>query len=341
MPPKAPTPGLKTIYLDWNVFQDAIEDQDGAVELFGFIQDASSRANLCFSLFHVFELLNWGDKEKRIQQAHWLESLDLVWMKPMEVIQYEEIKRVLLKEWSQNRLVDESPFAPSFLSVFKHWGKNLENLKALSNALRDPTITNLVKEIGSSNAGLEQVGKLRKFSVESNLRLRVDRKMALNEYNENEIRRVLKQKLDESLIEEAVQVNSYLAQNGDPFYGLEENGIFRPPNADEVRSKFPRLNEAMGQMPYIFLQSEVIRNASFLLPKQNPQSKRFQRHQSDVHDWVHLVGAAYCDVFTCDRRVDYQIGNAREMLGKARQISRGEIGGIQELLSELRRQAGL
>lgn len=42
---------------------------------------------------------------------------------------------------------------------------------------------------------------------------------------------------------------------------------------------------------------------------------------SSFGDGMHLVGAAYCDVFTCDGVVSGWLGDARETLGLQRQLA--------------------
>jgi hypothetical protein len=53
-------------------------------------------------------------------------------------------------------------------------------------------------------------------------------------------------------------------------------------------------------------------------------------------DFVHLLGAAYCDVFTCDATVSGWLGDFRERLGLSRQLSvRIHPGGVPGFVQDL------
>jgi hypothetical protein len=57
---------------------------------------------------------------------------------------------------------------------------------------------------------------------------------------------------------------------------------------------------------------------------------------SSFADWMHLVGAAYCDVFTCDRTVSGWLGDVRQSLGLRPQLAvRGYPGGPQAFVRDL------
>ncbi len=53
-------------------------------------------------------------------------------------------------------------------------------------------------------------------------------------------------------------------------------------------------------------------------------------------DWLHLVGAAYCDVFTCDRQVSEWLGDLRTRFGRRHQLAaKGHPGGPQGFVQDL------
>jgi len=54
------------------------------------------------------------------------------------------------------------------------------------------------------------------------------------------------------------------------------------------------------------------------------------------HDSLHLVGAAYCDVFTCDKGTSESLGGFRAQIGRQCQLAvRGHAGGIQGFVEAL------
>jgi hypothetical protein len=53
-------------------------------------------------------------------------------------------------------------------------------------------------------------------------------------------------------------------------------------------------------------------------------------------DWLHLMGAAYCDVFTCDGIVSGWLADVRNGLGLPRQLAvRGYLGGSEAFVRDL------
>jgi hypothetical protein len=71
-----------------------------------------------------------------------------------------------------------------------------------------------------------------------------------------------------------------------------------------------------------------------------PSNRLRAAHASGIGDWMHLVGAAYCDVFTCDGRVAGWLGDVRDTLGLRRQLGvrghpRGAQGFVRDLMATL------
>jgi hypothetical protein len=54
------------------------------------------------------------------------------------------------------------------------------------------------------------------------------------------------------------------------------------------------------------------------------------------HDGLHLAGAAYCDVFTCDRGTSNSLGEFRAQIGRRPQLAvRGHTGGVHGFVVDL------
>ena len=98
----------------------------------------------------------------------------------------------------------------------------------------------------------------------------------------------------------------------------------------------------VNQPDAIPLDRLMIRTLGQLAKKvtaQDADSRAFRRrYRSATHDIMHLTGAAYGDIFTCDRRIDEAIGNFRTDRSFPPQLSvRGE-GGADAFVEALEQQ---
>ena len=68
-----------------------------------------------------------------------------------------------------------------------------------------------------------------------------------------------------------------------------------------------------------------------------PGSKRLRDDlKGSFCDWIHLVGAAYCDVFTCDGTVSSWLADLRGTLGlRAQLIVRNHPGSTEGFVHDL------
>jgi hypothetical protein len=138
-------------------------------------------SNLCFSLTHVWELLHRDAAASRAAMAAWLDSVPLVWFQPEREVIGEEIRHAVVDAVQGRRTPASVAFAPSFLRVFDGWDAVGT---PLSNALRNPTISGLVEEIGNDEDSMRRLGEFRRLSVNYARRFFVDRQLALRERDE-------------------------------------------------------------------------------------------------------------------------------------------------------------
>ena len=67
-----------------------------------------------------------------------------------------------------------------------------------------------------------------------------------------------------------------------------------------------------------------------------PSKKLLKTLRSGFGDYMHVVGAAYCDVVTCDRTVSDWLGDLRTTLGLRPQFAaRGYPGGLSAFVQDL------
>jgi hypothetical protein len=75
---------------------------------------------------------------------------------------------------------------------------------------------------------------------------------------------------------------------------------------------------------------------SFAMTKEGGSKKERAALSGSFHDLVHLsVGAAYCNVFTCDGLVSDWLGPLRQDLGLQPQLSAKKLGGPEPFVKAL------
>jgi hypothetical protein len=341
MPARLPIPGRRTAYFDWSTFVYAFDGTGVAVadkasrRLATIVLDVARDANLCFSLTHVWELLHREDRGERLAMAAWLENLPLVWLLPEAEVIEGEIRHAVLDVARGTRTKPLLPALPSFLSVFTGWDPTSASF---GRALCTPTIVALVEELGDDAGNKRRLEQFRSLSVEAAKHIYIDRSLALNERGRDRIDADLDAKLRVGLEADALRIAAELrCRPGSEFHFMRA-GMFVSPSDEEVRSAlagFPDLR----LLPYHFLWHRTFRNMSYDVTKrENIRSSAFDRQRGDYYDLAHLVGAAYCDVFTCDAAVAKRLNGGREALGRAPPITAE--GGIEALVRRIEEQLG-
>lgn len=315
MPGRPPTPGKKFVYLDWSTFGEAFDAlelsaQPRQRDLSRTVHRLADDTNLCFSFVHVWELAHLQDAAKRTAFARWLDELDLVWIRSDNDVIKSEVLHAVVDAVQGTRTPPPLPTAPSFLSMFE--GLDQE---ALNYGLRHPALADFVELVANEPRLMARLRRFRELSVESAKRFYDDRIFGLKQVTKKQMLATLDGKLRANL---EVDVRYAVAQlRRDPASGLhvQRNGMFVSPTDDEVLAAvngFPDLTV----LPYVFLSQTVLRNMSFeILKRPSKNSRAFDDQRGDLFDLAHLVGAAYCDVFTCDKRVARRLADGREKLG--------------------------
>ncbi len=192
------------------------------------------------------------------------------------------------------------------------------------------TLADFVDLVASEPRLVGSLERFRELSVESAKRFYDDRIFGLKQVTKKEMLAALDRKLRANLEVQVRHAAAHLRR--DPASGVHvlRNGMFVSPTDEEVLAAvngFPDLRV----LPYIFLSQRVVRNMSFeILKRPSRNSGAFDKQRGDLYDIAHLVGAAYCDVFTCDARTARRLGGGRELLGFCPPIS-----GRPEVVNEL------
>jgi hypothetical protein len=342
MPAISPRPAKRSFYPDWYVlvhaFEGAAREAPAALrDLNRLIHDVAESANLCLSFSHILELLRAANREEQLERARWLDTLDVVWLRDHDEALEWEMDRFLRR--SIGLPVEPAPLPAlpaSLLSLFRHWTP-----AHVAEVLLKGTIFQLVLHIGDSEEVCASLEKFTALGPYYNRRIFDDRQLAKrDELSDSELRAFLKAKLDRSLLEQVLSRNQKLGAD-DQNYRYLKNGFWVAPDDEFVKSKMKPLDELRNDFPSVFIFQEAIRNAGFrIAQKKHTGTGWFNDpdRKGDVLDWAHLIGAAYCDVFTCDRATSKYLGDLRVQLGRSKELYRE--GDLSLFVEKLRNAVG-
>ena len=134
----------------------------------------------------------------------------------------------------------------------------------------------------------------------------------------------------------AEATDARLTQAGDEGYFRKESTL------PEIRARLIELYEADPKvMPLMRIRDRFNDGLSAHVERgqvvDGQPSKGLRKTlESNFGDWIHLGGAAYCDVFTCDGIVAGWLDDVRETQGFERQRTvRGYPGGPQGFVTDL------
>lgn len=139
-----------------------------------------------------------------------------------------------------------------------------------------------------------------------------------------------------SLWQRAEAADRRMTARGDAAYAQKQRTL------PEIRARLIELYETDPKaMPFMRVSQSFNEGANAHVEggqvvDGQPSRRLREAHESGPADWMHLVGAAYCDVFTCDGRVAGWLGDVRAALGLRRQLAvRGHPSGAQGFVRDL------
>lgn len=275
-------PDRPRVYLDWSHLVKAFHATSSARQaLRRVVEDCGLHANLVISDWHIIEMLNHADRRRTVEIAAWLESIDHVWMVvDRDRLPIFEACQCLLKLSGLSGRADSELFSPSITWALA--GKH--SLEAMAELMEDPTIRGVAKlthgRTGRSMNGLRQV------MLNGLVQLRKDehkRKTALGTGDS-------RQRWSDRRF-----VNEQLA----PWLEKARRELVR--NEPKVRTVDEIVSELNDRTTFEDCRYLWISDLALRALADNIQS--IPDEDSLALDLKHLVGAAYCDVFTCDRRM--------------------------------------
>lgn len=310
-----------TVYLDTSTIADAFDGgAAGSVrwkrDLRDFVEDVASQGTPVFSFIHVLELFQWNPPERVLERARWMDSFHAAWTKTGRPAEDEELRWWLETATGVDHHVPYSPISPSILATLSP-PKTPEAAAAL---LAEPTVFGFMRNALSRRHELPPQTPL---SSELFARLHFDRSNVPDGVAEPDVDRVTTQKFLKSLRDRGLA----LLEGGSIDHTAMSRAI-ESVLADSTSLPLNRLTHSAIHQVGKRITSQV-----------DSGSAGFKsRYGSMAYDIQHLVGAAYCDLFTCDHRIDEAIGSYREVRGFARQLSMKRTGGREHFVRALRDQ---
>lgn len=329
MPAKVVDSSKPTFYLDQSTLSDAYRSvflNGGASQpeyraLIPWLECVASEANLCISDTHVAELASWVGLEGEAM-ADWLDGLPLVWVHFGHNVMDSEDEYWVKMAAGATPSGTPSVFAPSMGSIYRTM-----NPVQSAQFLAAPKLRDLVALRRQAGTEFE-----RAFSDRMVRALYRDRAEAAGDVAKESLGRLEVARKERAELRERIRTaHKRLCQGDAPDYPVRSTDV------DTVEAAALALYDTN---PRSFQANRALRAAIMglgdVLPQKTPGSKSFSALGSFHWDLAHLVvGAAYCDVFTCDKETSRALGSFRASLGLKPQLCIGEFPSTRDFVAAL------
>jgi hypothetical protein len=320
-----------TVYLDTSTFGDAFDaiyarkpKGDNPYEnLYILIGKISAEASLCYSTTHIEELLELDPYEHSLAEAEWIDSLHPVWVRSAERALDGELEWWLRRELGLPVAMDYCPFSVSFTGVI-----GTPTLSVATGLLvNPPTVAGIVRQCHDRR---EEFPDVKGTMVHGFQQLHENRSSLPSGVSAEDVARNVRLKIARDI--ETCARDLWPNLVGERI-GLSEKEIITAARAIAISQE---------AVPLSRLWNRVMENICDVITEQEPTSKHFvRRYASAGHDLTHLTGGVYCDIFTCDRRVDEAIGSFRTDRGMLPQLSVRGAGGPARFVQQLETQVNM
>lgn len=328
MPAVQLNPELPTLYLDWShlccASEASLQHSSPWSRLWELLN--VGRANICASSVHLLELMSWADEGRALRVAQAMDQLPLVWTESTaEHIEIAEAKSALLRSLGAD-VPPYSPFHAGFVSLMAH-GLSPASTPGM---LARPSVIAFFED----NRG-RGVDPLRASSILLARDVAGDRSRAIADgCTDDELQCMFAEAGPHRASTVMTMADSEL-RRADAYRKV---GLGRPP-ASDVRDATAKLVADPHALPALHVTSATLNAFAMRIKNQRPTSKGFGDHRSVWFDLAHCgAGAAYCDVFTCDRPTAQDLGNVRERMGRQRQLDQHAVGGAERFVEGIERQ---
>jgi len=299
-----------------------------------WFERVAHEANLCLSTTHIVELFRWDDTATADEMVRWYDRLPIVWAKSM----HKDVEEFETERWTRIAAgveVDPNakPFATSLLTAFR--SMNLDAAAALL-AEREPSLA-MLRAMRGSAVWHQRYEAYNADYIEMLMAvLRNHQHFTALGWTDERKRQETGVNVRRTLWDRAAEIDRRLTVRGDAVYAQ------KPYVAREIPGRLLELYEREPRtMPMFRVIQRFNEGANAHVERGQvvngePSNSLRKTFQSSFADWMHLVGAAYCDVFTCDRTVSGWLGDVRETLGLRPQLAvRGYPGGPQAFVRDL------
>ncbi len=329
MPARVVLKTRPTFYLDTSTLCDAVrahiiaprQADPAYAPLLPWLERISDQANLCLSLVHLLELSRWSDRETADAAARWLDERPTVWVRGMADVQDGEDEYWTRVALGLRPTEPFHPFAPSMLTALAEVDERTSS-DAL-RLIRLPDMLDVFRNVDTTNARAGVTAIARTFHADRQW-------VAAQGWSATKMSDELAYRQRVELREKAHAARTRIVGRGEPLPDQNEAG-------EHVQDLLVSLVDGDERtMPSWRVAAAFASAWGDTAGRRKPGSNAFHRLQSSFEDYVHLaIGAAYCDVFTCDGDVSSCIGESRARLGFARQLSAKELGGPAVLTTQL------
>jgi hypothetical protein len=305
-----------TVYLDWSSLCLAFKATEGlapaddsARRLRNIVETLAAAGSLCLSPVHLSELITWHPKQSALLMANWLDSLRATWVRRPDPFNDEE-----LLWWIRHYLgLHQPPAYSPFASNLSH---------AFNSGMYPVSVVDIVQNTHNDHGTLDS----KDHAVRELQRLHRDRSDLTSAFSLQDVARIGSEKFHAMLLLRA------------SFLDIRDAAGKRLDNA-ELAAIVRQVASDEASVPFARLCSTLVHSLVPTILGQDPNSRRFQRRYASMsHDMMHLLGAAYCDVFTCDYLVDCAIDTFRERHGRHRQLSERACGGVAPFIQKIEAQ---
>lgn len=323
MPNKRRNPLRRSVYLDTSHMSYALQNGEmkggpNAQYKRGVdtLRALSRRDNLCVSMIHILEFAGIPDSELRKTIGRELDALDLVWVFP-----FTEVEKKEVIVWGGERFPSDMrahAFAPSLVASLRWTGLAKEWEEALQNDSPSMVIEQMA-------ANPTEHAAYRDFSVRAMGVLVRNRRDELSRMTPAALltheRRAGRRNI-ERIVKDL----------------KSDDGVSNNVAKRLTRAAIEQWRKTTRAFPYTRLLHRAIDAFALENVNQDPKSKNFSKHASALDDMAHLVGAAYCDTFTCDQKTLKLIGSSRATLGFDKALAGAD---VTDWLAQMRDSLGI
>jgi hypothetical protein len=328
MPSKQRDPQKPTVYLDQSTLSDAFRAHHSGVgrladpaylPLLQWIGRVAAEANLCISSVHLLELAGWvADEPMADAICAWLDALPTVSVASLQRVQLAEEEGWVRRATSvETQRAD--PFLPSIAALFPIAPDISQRLLSRPQ----PLVALLV-------AMRELRGRYDNLAPDHAARVRADRVAPEHAHVTSE--------RGASIIE--LHHRQDLARRAtSAAQRLRSSGMLPDSCTDQqvLHTAFALYESDESELPLYRIQKAYGKGLAEGIERRTAGSAKDVKALSGAaEDGLHLVGAAYCDVFTCDRATSLSIGDVRQRIGRRPQLAvGGHPGGAAGFVGDL------